>query len=147
MFDYVNLDRPVVIHIDDWDAYEAARGTYFDVRSFPPGAVARDEDDLIDIFTTDHWRGSRSAQLRAAFRARFCPYDDGLAAERVVRRVFLGETTGLPTPVPLEDRTPAPSPCHCRHNATAETCRTRNADRLAGRAGRDRRTASARCSW
>ncbi|MFE3119973.1 bifunctional glycosyltransferase/CDP-glycerol:glycerophosphate glycerophosphotransferase [Streptomyces niveus] len=110
MFDYVNLDRPVVIHIDDWDAYEAARGTYFDVRSFPPGAVARDEDDLIDIFTTDHWRGSRSAQLRAAFRARFCPYDDGLAAERVVRRVFLGETTGLPTPVPLEDRTPAPSP-------------------------------------
>lgn len=35
MFDYVNLDRPVVIHIDDWDAYEAARGTYFDVRSFP----------------------------------------------------------------------------------------------------------------
>ena len=29
--------------------------------------------------------------LRAAFRARFCPYDDGHAAERVVRRVFLGE--------------------------------------------------------
>ncbi|MFE4872991.1 CDP-glycerol glycerophosphotransferase family protein [Streptomyces sp. NPDC056682] len=92
MFDYAHLDRPVVILDDDREAYEAARGTYFDLRSCPPGAVARTEDELVDIFTTGHWRGSRSAQLRSAFRSRFCPYDDGRAAERVVRRVFLGET-------------------------------------------------------
>ncbi|MGW7416164.1 CDP-glycerol glycerophosphotransferase family protein [Streptomyces sp. NPDC054863] len=109
MFDYANLDRPIVLHIDDWEAYEAARGTYFDIRDFPPGAIARNDDELIDIFRTGHWRGSRSAQLRAAFRARFCPYDDGFAAERVVRRVFLGQTGGLPLFVPLEDRTPAPA--------------------------------------
>ncbi|CAM5586021.1 hypothetical protein SBADM41S_10172 [Streptomyces badius] len=101
MFDYVNLDRPVVLHLDDIEAYEAARGTYFDITAFPPGVVARSQDELFDIFATDHWRGSRSGQLRAAFRARFCPYDDGYAAERVVRRVFLGETDGLPLPVPF----------------------------------------------
>ncbi|QNE77016.1 glycosyltransferase [Streptomyces finlayi] len=106
MFDYANLDRPLVIHLDDSQAYEAARGTYFDLQTFPPGVVARSQDELFDIFTTDHWRGSRSAQLRAAFRARFCPYDDGYAAERVVRRVFLGETAGLPVPVPLKERRP-----------------------------------------
>ncbi|MCX3060110.1 CDP-glycerol glycerophosphotransferase family protein, partial [Streptomyces beihaiensis] len=94
MFDYACLDRPIVIHADDWDAYEAARGTYFDLRTFPPGAVARSEDELIDIFATGHWRGSRSGQLRSAFRARFCPYDDGRAAERVVRHVVLGERPG-----------------------------------------------------
>ncbi|WP_151485148.1 bifunctional glycosyltransferase/CDP-glycerol:glycerophosphate glycerophosphotransferase [Streptomyces albicerus] len=109
MFDYANLDRPIVIHANDWEAYEAARGTYFDLRAFPPGAVARSEDELIDIFATGHWRGSRSAQLRAAFRERFCPYDDGRAAERVVRRVVLGETAGLPAVVPLEERRPVPS--------------------------------------
>lgn len=40
-------------------------------------------------------RGSRVGQelRRAAFRARFCPYDDGHAAGRVVRRGFLGDTT------------------------------------------------------
>ncbi|MFI5882248.1 CDP-glycerol glycerophosphotransferase family protein [Streptomyces sp. NPDC051554] len=108
MFDYANLDRPIVIHADDWEAYEAARGTYFDLRAFPPGAVARSEDELIDIFATDHWRGSRSAQLRAAFRERFCPYDDGRAAERVVRHVVLGETD-LPPVVPLAERHPVPS--------------------------------------
>ena len=108
MFDYANLDRPIVIHADDWEAYEAARGTYFDLRAFPPGAVARSEDELIDIFATDHWRGSRSTQLRTAFRERFCPYDDGRAAERVVRHVVLGERD-LPPVVPLADRHPVPS--------------------------------------
>jgi hypothetical protein len=108
MFDYANLDRPIVIHAEDWEAYEAARGTYFDLRSFPPGAVARSEDELIDIFATGHWRGSRSAQLRAAFRERFCQFDDGRAAERVVRRVVLGEAE-VPPIVPLDARRPAPS--------------------------------------
>jgi CRISPR system Cascade subunit CasB len=109
MFDYAGLDRPVVVHLDDRDAYEAARGTYFDLCAFPPGAVARSEDELVDIFATGHWHGSRSSQLRAAFRERFCPYDDGHAAERVVRRVVLGESTGLPPFVPLAERHPAAS--------------------------------------
>ncbi|MGW0913162.1 bifunctional glycosyltransferase/CDP-glycerol:glycerophosphate glycerophosphotransferase [Streptomyces sp. NPDC002784] len=108
MFDYAGLDRPIVLHTEDLEAYEAARGTYFDLRSFPPGALARSEDELIDIFTTGHWRGSRSAQLRAAFRRRFCPYDDGRAAERVVRHVVFGEK-GLPPVVPLDERHPVPS--------------------------------------
>jgi CRISPR system Cascade subunit CasB len=108
MFDYANLDRPIVIHADDREAYEAARGTYFDLRSFAPGAVARSEDELIDIFATGHWRGSRSTQLRSAFRERFCPYDDGRAAERVVRHVVLGETE-LPAVIPLAERHPVPS--------------------------------------
>ncbi|MDI3389410.1 bifunctional glycosyltransferase family 2 protein/CDP-glycerol:glycerophosphate glycerophosphotransferase [Streptomyces sp. B-S-A8] len=110
MCDYANLDRPIVLYADDLDVYEATRGTYLDLRSCAPGAVAQDEDELIDIFATGHWRGSRSAQLRAAFRARFCGLDDGRAAERVVRHVFLGQSTGLPPMVPLADRRPAPVP-------------------------------------
>ncbi|MDX3458262.1 bifunctional glycosyltransferase family 2 protein/CDP-glycerol:glycerophosphate glycerophosphotransferase [Streptomyces sp. ME02-8801-2C] len=109
MFDYANLDRPIVIHADDWEAYEAARGTYFDLRAFPPGAVSRSEDELIDIFATGHWRGSRSTQLRTAFRERFCPYDDGRAAERVVRRLVLGETARQVPVIPLAERHPVPS--------------------------------------
>ncbi|WP_392891422.1 CDP-glycerol glycerophosphotransferase family protein [Streptomyces sp. LN699] len=109
MFDYATLDRPIVIHADDWEAYEAARGTYFDLRATPPGAIARTEDELVDIFATGHWQGSRSAQLRASFRSRFCSHDDGHAAERVVRRVFLGECVPTPPIVPLADRRPAPA--------------------------------------
>ncbi|MGW1159042.1 bifunctional glycosyltransferase/CDP-glycerol:glycerophosphate glycerophosphotransferase [Streptomyces sp. NPDC002513] len=109
MVDYANLDRPIVVYADDWEAYEAVRGTCLDVRAVPPGAVARSEDELIDIFATGHWCGSRSSRLRAAFRERFCPYDDGRAAERIVRRVVLGENAGLPSVVPPTGRHPVPS--------------------------------------
>jgi len=112
MFDYAGLDRPIVIHTSDEDhaVYQAVRGTYFDLRSFPPGAVAHSEDELIDVFATGHWHSSRSTRLRAAFRERFCPYDDGRAAERVVRQVVLGESeSALPPVVPPAERRPVPS--------------------------------------
>jgi len=91
MFDYAGLDRPVVIHAEDREAYEAARGTYFDLRTFPPGEVAHSEDEVVDAFLSGRYGGVRAARRRAAFRERFCPYDDGRAAERVVRHVVFGE--------------------------------------------------------
>ncbi|MET9258154.1 CDP-glycerol:glycerophosphate glycerophosphotransferase [Streptomyces sp. NPDC003717] len=110
MCDYAGLDRPIVLHTADAEVFEAVRGTYVDLAAHPPGAVARDEDELVDVFASGHWRGSRSARLRAAFRERFCPWDDGRAAERVVRRVVLGEPeAALPPVVPLADRHPVPS--------------------------------------
>ncbi|HEY5834133.1 bifunctional glycosyltransferase/CDP-glycerol:glycerophosphate glycerophosphotransferase [Streptomyces sp.] len=109
MFDYAGLDRPIVVHAPDWDTYRATRGAYFDVTAHSPGLIARDQDDLTGILSTGAWRGPRSAELRAAFRTRFCPYDDGHAAERVVRRVFLREDGGLPAVVPLHLRRPAPA--------------------------------------
>ncbi|MGW3496904.1 bifunctional glycosyltransferase/CDP-glycerol:glycerophosphate glycerophosphotransferase [Streptomyces sp. NPDC001020] len=121
MFDYANLDRPIVVYTDDWEAYEATRGTCFDLRGFPPGAIARDEAELIDVFTTGHWCGSRSTQLRSRFRERFCPYDDGRAAERIVRRVVHGASAQLPEIVPLADRHPAPSDLASRPDAPLAT--------------------------
>ena len=52
-------------------------------------AVATTQEELTETLRTDAWRSAESALLRKAFRARFCPYDDGHAAERVVRRLFL----------------------------------------------------------
>lgn len=108
LFDYAVLDRPIVVDARETEAFAAARGLYLDLRACPPGPIARDEDELADVFTSGHWCGSRSAQLRRTFRERFCPYDDGLAAERVVRHVVL-EETALPPLVPPAARRPAPS--------------------------------------
>ncbi|MEU8466927.1 CDP-glycerol glycerophosphotransferase family protein [Streptomyces sp. NPDC029006] len=111
MFDYANLDRPIVIHADDWETYRTTRGVYFDLMAEHPGQVARTQEELAEIFASGAWRDESAAKARAAFRRRFCEYDDGRAAERVVRRVFLGEPEeSLPPVLPLEDRTPAPTP-------------------------------------
>ncbi|MGW6060899.1 bifunctional glycosyltransferase/CDP-glycerol:glycerophosphate glycerophosphotransferase [Streptomyces sp. NPDC055189] len=95
MFDYACLDRPIVTYAPDWQAYRLARGTYFDLLSGregeTPGAVATTEQELAELFAGDAWDTVRTTKLRAAFRARFCPYDDGSAAERVVRRLFLSQ--------------------------------------------------------
>ena len=91
MFDYAVLDRPIVIHAPDWEVYRALRGVYFDLPSEPPGTVARTEDELIDALASRAAWGAEAARARAAFRARFCSLEDGRAAERVVRRVWLSE--------------------------------------------------------
>ncbi len=110
MFDYANLDRPIVTYADDWDVYRDTRGVYFDLIAAPPGHVARTQDELIQVLTSGRWADERSAALRSAFRARFCEFDDGQAAERVVRRVLLGRPEEeLPARIPLRERLPVPA--------------------------------------
>ncbi|HYN97886.1 MAG TPA: bifunctional glycosyltransferase family 2 protein/CDP-glycerol:glycerophosphate glycerophosphotransferase, partial [Pilimelia sp.] len=91
MFDYALLDRPIVIYAPDWAAYRAVRGVTFDVLAQPPGAVARTLDELIALLRGGEFAADAAGAARAEFRRRFCPWDDGRAAERVVRRVLLGE--------------------------------------------------------
>ncbi|MFI2432581.1 CDP-glycerol glycerophosphotransferase family protein [Streptomyces sp. NPDC018693] len=111
MFDYANLDRPIVVYADDWETYRSTRGVYFDLMAEPPGPVARTQRELTEILATEAWQDESATKARAAFRRRFCEYDDGRAAERVVRRVFLGESEDtLPPVIPPAERTPAPSP-------------------------------------
>ncbi|MEU0969014.1 bifunctional glycosyltransferase family 2 protein/CDP-glycerol:glycerophosphate glycerophosphotransferase [Streptomyces sp. NPDC005917] len=110
MFDYANLDRPIVVYADDWEVYRQTRGVYFDLMAEPPGPVARTPEELARIFREGSYRSQESKRLRAEFRARFCQFDDGLAAERVVRRVFLGQPEeALPPLIPLAERLPAPA--------------------------------------
>jgi CDP-glycerol glycerophosphotransferase len=109
MFDYANLDRPIVVYADDWETYAVTRGVYFDLADHDPGAVVTRQEDLESLFLSGAWCDERSAARRAEFRRRFCEFDDGHAAERVVRHVFLGQK-GVPAIVPVERRTPAPTP-------------------------------------
>ncbi|WP_406111682.1 CDP-glycerol glycerophosphotransferase family protein [Kitasatospora purpeofusca] len=84
MFDYAVLDRPIVVFAPDWEEYKRDRGVYFDLFEQPPGALTTDPEGLAAALLA----GDPEPVARAGFRKRFCPWDDGGAAERVVRRVF-----------------------------------------------------------
>ncbi|MFC1415292.1 CDP-glycerol glycerophosphotransferase family protein [Streptacidiphilus sp. N8-3] len=90
MFDYAVLDRPIVLFTPDWAEYQRLRGVYFDLMEQPPGLVATTEEELAVLLAAvgEPASAAESDKLRAAFRERFCPWDDGGAAERVVRAVF-----------------------------------------------------------
>ncbi|MFI0367193.1 CDP-glycerol glycerophosphotransferase family protein [Actinomadura sp. 1N219] len=96
MFDYANLDKPIVIYANDWETYRLTRGVNFDLTETPPGVVATTEDELVDAFVSRAAWSDAAAKDRADFKARFCPWDDGHAAERAVRRMFLGEKVPNP---------------------------------------------------
>ncbi|MEV6844280.1 bifunctional glycosyltransferase family 2 protein/CDP-glycerol:glycerophosphate glycerophosphotransferase [Actinoplanes sp. NPDC051411] len=89
MFDFAVLNKPIVVFVPDWQVYQELRGTYFDLLAEPPGAVAVDFRSLREIFDTGAYAGPQATSARAAFRAKFCYLDDGGAAERVVRKIFL----------------------------------------------------------
>ncbi|MFZ3561714.1 bifunctional glycosyltransferase/CDP-glycerol:glycerophosphate glycerophosphotransferase [Streptomyces sp. BH055] len=110
MFDYANTDRPIIVHGDDWEVYRAARGAYFDVLAEPPGHVTTSVEELTQLFASGAWCDARSAALRADFRSRFCAYDDGNAAARVVSLVMLGREH--PSAVPEQDTPPHHEAAH-----------------------------------
>ncbi|GAA4871646.1 bifunctional glycosyltransferase/CDP-glycerol:glycerophosphate glycerophosphotransferase [Kitasatospora terrestris] len=84
MFDFAVLDRPIAVHAPDWEEYRQQHGVYLDLPAEPPGPVATGLDELAEALRA----GDPEPGLRARFRERFCPWDDGRAAERVVSRVF-----------------------------------------------------------
>ncbi|MFD6192529.1 CDP-glycerol glycerophosphotransferase family protein [Streptomyces sp. NPDC060275] len=98
MFDYALLDRPILVHAEDWGPYTATRGTYFDITEEAPGHVSRSYRELAWLLASGAWRDEEAARLRASFRARYCEYEDGRAAERVVRTLLLGEPMPAPEP-------------------------------------------------
>ena len=100
MFDYGVLDRPILIYAPDWETYRSLRGTYFDLLAEPPGVVCRTPEEVTDAIVTGAYISDVAGKARRAFRSRFCAWDDGHASERVVRRVFLGETPPLPAQEP-----------------------------------------------
>jgi CDP-glycerol glycerophosphotransferase len=118
MFDYANLDRPIVIYANDWDTYKRTRGVYFELVEEPPGAVATTEEELIEVFRSGAYRGDIATKAHAEFRRRFCRFDDGHAAERVVRKVLLGAEPGSPA-IPPAGRAAAPAAAPKRSGSNA----------------------------
>ncbi|MGW3295077.1 bifunctional glycosyltransferase/CDP-glycerol:glycerophosphate glycerophosphotransferase [Streptomyces xiamenensis] len=118
IFDYALLDRPIVVHAEDWTDYRTARGVCLELPDCPPGPVTRTEDELLALLTDPArplWNDPAAARRRAAFRARFSPGDDGRAAERVVREVFLdGRSVPPVTPPAGDGPRPEPGAAHLR---------------------------------
>ena len=68
MFDYAVLDRPIVIHAPDWEAYRAKRGTYFDLMAEPPGRGDVAPRTSCAALRSGGARASERPAARAAFR-------------------------------------------------------------------------------
>ncbi len=89
MFDFAATERPMVFFTPDIEHYsEDLRGFYFDLLSDAPGPVVDTREGLLDVLRDLDSRTDVFAPRRTQWRERYAPHDDGLAGERVVRRIL-----------------------------------------------------------
>ena len=89
MFDFANTGRPMLFFTYDLEAYqERIRGFYFDFEATAPGPLVRTTDEVAAALLDLDAVRAEYAQRYGAFASRFCEFDDGGAAARVVDRVF-----------------------------------------------------------
>lgn len=96
MFDYAILRRPIALFVPDYERYaNDIRGFYFDL-SEVPGPRCETTGELVCALRDLDGYWGRYGAAYDAYVARFCPKDDGHAAERVIDRVWgsAGGATG-----------------------------------------------------
>ncbi|MDX6744446.1 CDP-glycerol glycerophosphotransferase family protein [Actinocorallia sp. A-T 12471] len=86
MVDFAGTGRPVVVFAPDLERYrDQVRGLYLDLEEKAPGPLLRTSGDVVAALRAGVAQGADEA-----FRAEFCPFDDGGAAARVIEHVFKG---------------------------------------------------------
>ncbi|WP_165975322.1 CDP-glycerol glycerophosphotransferase family protein [Actinomadura rubrisoli] len=89
MFDFAVTGRPMLFYTYDLERYrDHVRGFYFDFEAEAPGPLLSTSPEVIEALREPAALDTGFRAARAAFAARYCPHDDGLAASRVLDRVL-----------------------------------------------------------
>lgn len=84
-FDYAVLKRPMMFYAYDYERYrDTLRGFYFDMESYCPGPVLKNETELVNALTGVEELSSLYAGRYDSFRKVFAGRDDGRSSARVV---------------------------------------------------------------
>jgi len=85
MFDFVNTGRPMLFFTWDLDDYrDRVRGLYFDLTEDPPGPICRTSGEVLNALADLPDVQQQFADPYGRFRDRFCAWEDGYAAARVI---------------------------------------------------------------
>lgn len=88
MFDYANLQRPILLFVPDLERYRnAIRGFYFDLEEVP-GPLCTSTIEVLEAIERLASYENQYVERYARFLERFCPLDDGDAAKRVLERLI-----------------------------------------------------------
>ena len=91
-FDYAGLRRPMLFFTYDLDKYrDILRGFYIDMEKELPGPLVYTTEEVINRIKSIDEMNKEYASRYDAFYERFCCWEDGHAAKRVVDAVFFGD--------------------------------------------------------
>ncbi len=88
-FDYANLRRPMLFYTYDLEKYrDVLRGFYFDIEKEVPGPLLFTTEEVVAAVQGIDAVSDQYRQRYDEFYHRFCEWEDGHAAEKVVKSVF-----------------------------------------------------------
>jgi CDP-glycerol glycerophosphotransferase len=91
-FDYANLRRPMLFFTYDLEKYrDILRGFYLDIEKEVPGPLLYTTEEVIDAIQGIEEVSCEYQQRYDEFYHRFCEWEDGHAAEKVVKSVFVND--------------------------------------------------------
>ncbi|CAM5217405.1 CDP-glycerol glycerophosphotransferase family protein [Alishewanella longhuensis] len=83
-FDYLPLQKPIIYYAYDLEEYEQERGLYFAMHEMP-GSICRDIEQVALALESALKLGLGNDTAKyAVAKQRFCPHEDGQAAEKVI---------------------------------------------------------------
>jgi CDP-glycerol glycerophosphotransferase len=89
-FDYANLKRPMLFFTYDLEKYrDVLRGFYFDIEKEVPGPLLYTTEEVVDAVKNIDTINDEYSQRYQEFYQRICEWEDGHAAEKVVKSVFV----------------------------------------------------------
>ena len=88
-FDFANLKRPILFFTYDLEKYrDILHGFYLDIQKDVPGPLLRTNDEVIDAIKNIEEIEQQYKEKYNEFYNKFCCFDDGHAAERLVNMIF-----------------------------------------------------------
>ncbi len=88
-FDYANLKRPMLFYTYDLEKYrDVLRGFYFDIEKEVPGPLLFTTEEVVEAVRGIDEVAAKYQQRYDEFYNRFCAWEDGHAAKKVVESVF-----------------------------------------------------------
>ncbi|MEH7116850.1 CDP-glycerol glycerophosphotransferase family protein [Neobacillus vireti] len=89
MFDYANLDRPIIFFTYDLSRYGSqVRGFYFDFQKEAPGPIVLKQEPLFHAIENIDKLRDLYKERYEHFKEKFCHWEDGNAAKRTIDAVF-----------------------------------------------------------
>jgi CDP-glycerol glycerophosphotransferase len=90
MFDFALTGKPMAFFTSDYELYTFTRGSYFELADESPGPNLNDTSEILDWLSNLDEAQTQYHERYQAFRARYGEFEDGHAAEAIIRQVFRG---------------------------------------------------------
>lgn len=85
IFEYSLLNKPMLFYAYDLEEYEHDRSFYFDYKSFVPGKIVINNDEIISAIQKNDFRKDRIP----AFREKFMGPCDGRSTARIAKYAIM----------------------------------------------------------